>query len=292
MASNKELQVAVMGIGWVGGTVARYFQDLGREPLLYDPPKGLGTEADLSRPDVFFICVPTPFDPAKGGFDLSRVEQCVAAIPGEKIVVTKSTILPGSTEYLQARFPQHHLLFNPEFLREKTADADFRRPDRQIMGYTARSRDAAETVLGLLPPAPFTRVLPAAEAELIKYFGNAFLAMKVVFANQIFDLCEGLGLSYEQVSEGAAADPRIGPSHLAVHCDGYRGYGGHCFPKDVRALIQLGDRLGLDLGLLKAVETINNGLTAASGRTAAAGRTAPARTEAPLKHAEPSLSRG
>jgi len=264
MAEENKLKIAVVGVGWVGGAVARYFQAAGREPILFDPPKGLGNPEELARADVFFICLPTPFDPAKGGFDLSYVEKGMELIPEGRLVVIKSTVLPGSTDALQRAFPRHRLLFNPEFLREKTADADFRRPDRQILGCTDASRDAAGAVMALLPPAPFARVMPAAEAEMVKYFGNAFLALKVVFANQIYDLCAKLGLSYDAVKEAAAADSRIGASHLDVDCDGYRGYGGHCFPKDVRALIQLGDRLDLDLALMKTCESINNGLISAS----------------------------
>jgi len=288
MNDKQTPRIAVMGIGWVGGSVARYFQDAGRGPLLYDPPKGLGSAADLARADVLFVCVPTPFDQVRGGFDLSCVEQALAAIPAGKTVVIKSTVLPGSTEELQRRYPRHRLLFNPEFLREKTADADLRRPDRQIVGYTAESRADAQLVLDLLPPAPFTRIMPATEAEMVKYFGNAFLAMKVVFANQIYDVCSRLGVSYDQVSECAAADPRIGASHLQVHCDGYRGYGGHCFPKDVRALIQFGDRIGVDLGLLKTGEKINNELAPSSAANQAA---VPAPAGERIDHAERILSR-
>jgi len=264
MDEKDKLKVAVLGVGWVGGAVARYFQDIGRQPVLYDPPKGLGSAGELAAADVHFICLPTPFDPARGGFDLSYVEEGMKVIPKGRIAVIKSTVLPGSTEDLQRRFPDHQILFNPEFLREKTADQDFRNPDRQIVGYTDKSRGAAAAVLELLPKSPFTRIIRATEAEMIKYFGNAFLALKVVFANQVFDLCRKMGISYDEVKECAAADPRIGPSHLQVLCDGYRGYAGSCFPKDVRAFIQLGESLGIDLSLMKTCEGINNGLIAAT----------------------------
>ncbi len=262
-AANKA-NIAVIGIGWVGGALSRYFESAGLKPRLIDPPKGLGTDRDLQEADLFFVCVPTPFDPEKGGFDLSYVESSVARLPGSKTVVIKSTVLPGTTESLQARFPQHRMLFNPEFLREKTADQDMRQPDRQIVGCTKEGAAAAKEVMELLPRAPFERVVPATEAEMIKYFGNAFLAMKVVFANQIYDLCAKLGVDYDTVKDCAARDPRIGASHLQVFGDGYRGYAGSCFPKDVRALIQLGDRAGADLELMKVCERINNELVAGS----------------------------
>lgn len=255
--NSKKPQIAVMGIGWVGGAMSRYFRDAGYGPLLYDPPKGLGTQADLEAADIVFLCVPTPFDAKSGGFDLSYVENAVAALPGSKIVVVKSTVLPGSTDDLQKRWPQHRFLFNPEFLREKTCDFDVRNPDRQIMGVTDQSAGDAELVLSFLPAAPYVKIMPAIAAETVKYFGNCFLSLKVIFAEQVFDLTQKLGVDYAQVRDAVAADPRIGPSHMNVGMDGYRGYGGHCFPKDVRALIQLGDRIGAEQELLKACEAIN-----------------------------------
>lgn len=251
-----------MGVGWVGGALARYFDGVGYDTRRYDPPKGLGSTDDLAQAEAVFICVPTPFVQDGPGFDLSFVEQAIADIPGDKTIVIKSTVLPGTTESLQQRHPRHRFLFNPEFLREKTADHDMCHPDRQIVGHTVQSRAAAEPLLDLLPPAPFSRIVSATEAEMVKYFGNCFLAAKVVFANQVFDLCSRLGVDYDQVKDCAAADPRVGPSHLQVLHDGYRGYGGSCFPKDVRAFIQLGDAVGVDLGLMKTCERINGDLVA------------------------------
>jgi len=246
-----------MGVGWVGGALARYFDQAGFSPKRYDPPKGLGSQEDLAAADLIFVCVPTPYEPEKDGFDLSYVETAIGMLPPGKTVIIKSTVLPGTTEYLQKKYPGHRLLFNPEFLREKTADDDMTHPDRQIVGVTAASAAHADEVMAVLPRAPFMKVMSAAEAETVKYFGNCFLAMKVVFANQVFDVCRALSIDYDAVKDGAAADPRIGSSHLDVKFDGYRGYSGHCFPKDMRAFIQLGERLGLNLELLKTCETTN-----------------------------------
>ncbi len=257
MQAQLKGKIMVMGVGWVGGALARWFDDAGLEPLRYDPPKGLGTEDDLVTAEIIFLCLPTPYDETKGGFDLSFVERGVAVIPGKKIVVIKSTVLPGTTEKLQEQYPQHTLLFNPEFLRQATADADLRAPDRQIIGARFDDHTAAETVLEVLPKAPFSRITGTLEAETIKYFGNCFLALKVVFANQMFDLCTAVGAEYDTVKECAAADPRIGASHLQVLADGYRGYSGSCFPKDMRALIQLGDAVRAPQELLRIAERLN-----------------------------------
>ncbi len=175
-------------------------------------------------------------------------------------MVIKSTVVPGTTEKLQQKYPQHKFLFNPEFLTELTADQDMNYPDRQIVGYTKQSYSVAGDIMQLLPLAPFGRIIPATEAELVKYFGNTWFSTKVVFANQLYELCEKLGINYNRVMEAAAADKRIGRSHLQVIHKGYKGYGGRCLPKDIKALIQFADAKGVDLKLHKIVEEINNQL--------------------------------
>ncbi len=249
-----------MGIGMVGGALNYYFEIAGIKTRVYDKYKHLGSVDEVNGADVVFICVPTPYDDKKNGFDISYVEDAVSSLMGEKIVVIKSTVLPGTTEKLQKRYNQHKLLFNPEFLVEKTAKSDMRSPDRQIIGFTDRSLDIAQDILELLPKAPFQKIILATEAEMVKYFANTFLATKVIFANQIYDLCQKLGIDYDVTKECAAADKRIGPSHLDVNFDNYRGYGGKCLPKDIKAFIQLADECGVDLKLHKVVEEINDGL--------------------------------
>ncbi|MFA6604142.1 MAG: hypothetical protein WCT10_04920 [Patescibacteria group bacterium] len=260
MTAELGKKIGVIGVGWVGGAVSRYFQGAGHEVLLYDPPKGHADIGVLAAADAIFVCVPTPFDPQHGGYISAYIDEAVAKIPGSKTVIIKSTVVPGTTASLQERFPQHRFMFNPEFLREKTATEDFLHPDRQIIGVTAASAGEAEAILKILPAAPFSKVVNSTEAETVKYFGNCFLALKVVFANQFYDVCAKLGIDYDAVKDCAAADPRIGPGHLQIFTDGYRGYGGGCFPKDVKTFAQFGDRIGLDLELLKTCDRINERL--------------------------------
>lgn len=260
----KELKIGIVGVGMVGGALSRYFEKVGRKTFLYDNGKNLGAIENVNQADVIFICVPTPFTKEKG-FDLSYVENAISKIKGEKVIVIKSTVLPGTTENLQKKYPRHRFLFNPEFLVEEKADNDMENPDRQIIGYTNKSRSLAQKILSLLPKASFERIIPSTEAEMVKYFGNTFLATKVIFGVQIYQLCKKLGINYEIVRECASADLRIGPSHLDVHHGGYFGYGGKCFPKDIRALIQFADSLGVDLKLHKTVEKINNQLMKEQG---------------------------
>ncbi|MFA5129340.1 MAG: helix-turn-helix domain-containing protein [Patescibacteria group bacterium] len=257
--------IAIMGVGMVGGALDRYFKTQNIEAGLFDPVKGHTDVGVLEHADTIFIAVPTPyyFD---GGFDDSFLHSAIQTIPAPgKTIVLKSTIQPGTTEKFQALYPQHRFLFNPEFLTETTVDHDMQYPTRQIVGYTTESRRDAEKVLGMLPHAPFEKITHVKVAELVKYFGNAFYALKVSYANQMYDLCSAMGVDYEHVKECAQAESWIGKQHLDVFHKGYRGYGGKCLPKDMRSIIQIADALGVDLAVLKAAEAYNTELQKKQG---------------------------
>jgi UDPglucose 6-dehydrogenase len=259
-----EIKIGIMGVGMVGGALKNYFEKKGKKVsedlFLYDPAKGFDSVKELNKAEVIFVCVPTPYLKDGKGFDLSYIEDAFSKIEDEKIVVIKSTILPGTTEKMQSQYPRLKVLFNPEFLTELTAEQDMNYPDRQIVGYTKQSFPVAKDVMMLLPLAPYEKIMPATEAELVKYFGNNWFAVKVAFANQMYDVCSKIGADYDTVMEAAAADKRIGPSHLVVWHKGYRGYGGKCLVKDIRAFIQFADSLGVDLKIHKAAENVNNDL--------------------------------
>lgn len=258
-------KIGIFGAGVLGGALKRYFS----HAKVYDKYKDLDSLEEVLKQDYFFICVPTPHN-EDTGFDRSALEEVfshIGALGQEKIVIIKSTVLPGTTDYFQEKYPHLKILFNPEFLTEQTAEQDFRFPDRQIIGYTERSFNKAGDILQMLPLAPFERIVPAKTAELIKYFGNAWFAIKVVYANQMYDLCEKLGINYDDVRNAAAADKRIGRSHLEVFHKGYRGYGGKCLPKDTRAIIDFAESRGVELGLLKKVEELNNDLRIGQDRS-------------------------
>lgn len=252
--------IGIMGAGVVGGSLLVHLRTQGRDVRVYDPPKGLDELSVLDVADVVFICVPTPYT-AGIGFDNSYLVDAVTKVPGEKCVVIKSTVLPGTTDMMQERFPRHRFLFNPEFLREATAFDDFVNPDRQIVGLTAgASRADAEAVMALMPRAPFERYCSATEAEMAKYVANSFLAVKVSYANDVYDVCERLRIDYGQVRDMVAADPRIGSSHMDVFDSGYRGYGGKCLPKDSKSLLDLARALGVRMDVLSAADRVNAAL--------------------------------
>jgi UDPglucose 6-dehydrogenase len=253
---NETCPVGIIGAGVVGSALLSYFQDEGHAVSVFDPPKGHASIEALDAAQVVFICVPTPYAPGRG-FDDSALLKAVGSLTGERVVVIKSTVLPGTTQMLQERMPQHRFLFNPEFLREATAHEDFLRPDRQIVGCTYASLGDAHRVMALLPRAPFERIVPSSDAEMAKYIANAFLAVKVSYANEVYDLCDRLHIDYDSVKDIVAADERIGASHMAILDSGYRGYAGKCLPKDSKALLDLARAVGVDLRVLRAADHVN-----------------------------------
>jgi len=276
-------KIGILGVGWVGGQLKRYLEEIkkykaGDNLLLFDidPKKCAG---DINQAEVIFVALPTPRNPKDGTCDLSIIEGIISKIQGEKIIVLKSTIPPGTTEGMQKKYPQHKFLFNPEFLTESRAWEDMLRPDRQIVGFTEKSVDVAHLVLSLLPKAPFMSPwglgtyqpirITATEAELIKYAGNVYFAQKVNWANALAKMSEKLGVDYENIRKAMSADHRIGDSHLDVMHGKYRGFGGYCFPKDTSAFMMFAKEQGLDdvHQLLKAAWDFNEHLLNEQGLT-------------------------
>lgn len=235
-----------IGQGFVGKAYADDFEARGISVVRYakEVPYDRNKKA-IADCDIVFIAVPTPTTPE--GFDLSIVESVIPLTKPGASVVVKSTIAPGSTERLASRFPDRFLMHAPEFLREASAARDAAKPARVIIGIPENSeayRSRAQKVMRLMPYAPFSRIVSAHSAELVKYAGNAFLYMKVVYANMLYDLARDFDVSYADFTQMLGADTRIGPSHLAVvHPSGHtdkagRGAGGHCFIKDFEVLRQ------------------------------------------------------
>ena len=252
--SNQEYTIGIFGGGVVGKATASFFGGA----KIYDKFNHIDPIDDVLKQDLIFICVPTPFKDGK--FNKSILEEVFVEIvkdKKERIVVIKSTSIPGTTDYFQDTYPHLKVLFNPEFLTEKTAAQDFLNPDKQIIGFTEASRDVAESILNILPNAPYKKVMPAKAAELVKYAVNAYYTTKVIFGNMLYDFTESLGVDYKQVKEAFVSDQRIFDSHFDIFAGGYRGYGGKCLPKDLQALVSLGNQNNIDVSLLETVEELN-----------------------------------
>ncbi len=271
------MKIGFIGQGYIGKNYADDFERRGHNVVRYaqEVPFADNKEA-IGECDVVFIAVPTPTTPT--GFDLSIVESVIPFTKADATVVIKSTIAPGSTEYFTQKFPDRFIMHSPEFLREVSAAEDAAHPERNIIGIpsdTADYRTRAQAVLDLLPHAPFVRIVSARAAELVKYAGNNFLYLKVVYANLLFDLSQSLGISYDELAEMLAADSRIGASHLKVlHASGHndhpgRGAGGHCFIKDFEVFRRLyAEKVNNAIGneLLVALARKNNDLLRTSGK--------------------------
>ena len=254
------MKIGICGLGMVGSAIANYYKGLhiGRslnEVYFYDRYKMIGSFELLNKADIIFVAVPTPF--MTNGFDTSELNDALKNISDGKIVIIKSTVEPGVTDKFQEYYPNLKIIFNPEFLTESTRDADFAWPDKQLVGYTEKSYSITKDVLLMLPRAPFERIVPAPEAEMVKLMNNSYYAMKVIFANQIYDFCQKIGLDYDKVLECFVSDKRITNSHFQIFHKEQRGYGGKCLPKDIKALITLAKIIGSPLELLEKVEELN-----------------------------------
>ena len=218
----------------------------------------------IEETEIIFVAVGTPGKP-DGRPDISGVLAVAEAVGrhanGPKIIVNKSTVPVGMADMVieaalrHARYPIE-VVSNPEFLREGHAIADFMKPERVVIG--AESEGAAARMRALY--APFVKdtaapilTMSIKSAELTKYACNSFLAMKITFANVVANLCDQLGADYNHVKRGLQTDSRIGMQFLNAGI----GYGGSCFPKDVRALVQLAMDAGEPVPLLEQVEHTN-----------------------------------
>ena len=242
----------IAGYGFVGKAHELLFKDRRREILIYDPPKGM--TADLSNTSAVVVCVPTP-ELESGACDISAVYDVISQCNETTPILIKSTIHLQGWKYLRETFPNHKLCFSPEFLRAANFMNDIKELDSVILsGDTDYWRDQYSYNW----PKIKIHIVKPEEAIAIKYFRNAFLATKVSFFNEIYDFCTAYGIDFDQVRGGVAADKRIGESHTYVYPeDGYRGWGGHCFPKDTKALLKMATEKKINLNTLSAAVYYN-----------------------------------
>lgn len=298
--------IAVIGQGFVGGSLTTVFSERGFVVYVYDKAGkvadggidlvaqnertlelagvarhrevGEGTPVqnfvkachkEKNFSGVFFVCLPTPMF-EDGEADLSIVEGVlneIASVPGERIAVVKSTVPPGSVERWNKQFEGTglHVVFNPEFLTEANALNDMRNQDRIILGGPRPWINTVKLVFQTAFPGVPVIKTSSTTAEMVKYTINCFLSTKVAFANEMAQIVEaldtkGLNVDYDKVVEYAKLDKRLGNSHWAVpgpvptHDGRYvRGFGGHCFPKDLNALVFVAKQLGIKTSVLDGV---------------------------------------
>jgi UDPglucose 6-dehydrogenase len=258
----EERSIGVIGMGVLGGAIFHGFK-LYNEVRGYDidERKATHTFTEVTDCDYIFIQVPTPMENIEGGkADLCFLEavmqrMCEEGYNLDATVIIKSTIPPGTTEYLQDKFCIRYLAHSPEFLTERTALIDFITPARHVIGTNSpiAAITLTELYLTRFPGIPVLTMKPG-EAELVKYGANCFFATKVLYFNEIYLLADKMDLNFESIMAGIMGDGRIGKSHNQVpgH-DDQLGVGGKCFPKDISALIALMKDMGITPRVLEAV---------------------------------------
>ena len=235
-------------------------------------------EEPVRAADVVFIAVGTPSRRGDGHADLSYVydaaREIAAALDGFTVVITKSTVPVGTCDEVERIIHEARpdadvlVVSNPEFLREGAAIHDFKHPDRIVVG--TQDERAKKVVAEIYRPLSLSQVpilyTGRRTAELIKYAANAFLATKITFINEIADLCEKVGADVQEVARGMGLDNRIGSKFLHAG----PGFGGSCFPKDVRALIKTAQDHAVPLRILEAVAAVNDNRKRAMARKVSA----------------------
>jgi UDPglucose 6-dehydrogenase len=261
MKNKENLKIGFIGQGFIGKNYADDFEERGYKIVRYDDRTYSANKDLIKKCDIVLIAVPTPS--IKEKFQDGIIKEVLKLVGDNKIAVIKSTIKIGTTDKMQKLYPNKYIIHSPEFLTEKTAKFDARHPNRNIVGYTSKSKKVAANVLKVMAKSPINVAIPCREAEIIKYANNILLYMKVITANTIADLCLNNGINYETVKELLKGDPRIGVTHLDVLHGSGRGAGGHCFIKDFSCYKEMhkNSKTGKEIvELLSAVEKYNQKL--------------------------------
>ena len=256
------MNIGIIGQGFVGNAVYQKFKSFFNS-FTYDIVPELCNstyEKLIINCKTIFVCVPTPMN-KDGSCNIDLLTEILSRLDNETdaTIVIKSTIIPGTTASFNKKFKNISIVFNPEFLTERNAVEDFKNQQRIILGGPRPVTTHLKQIYSKVFPKAYVIKTGSTHAEMIKYFTNCFLANKVSFANEMHQLCSVLDLDYDKVVEYAVMDKRLGNSHWAVPGpDGDYGFGGHCFPKDLSAIINITENLGTTNNVLKATMKTNN----------------------------------
>ena len=251
-----QAKIGIIGYGIVGQAVAYGFSN--QEIHIYDKYKKSESLKDvIKKSDYLFVCLPTPIKADESGIDLTIINENIKKIvpltrKTDKIIIIKSTVIPGTTKGFIKKYPHSLFCFNPEFLTEAAFLQDFINADRNIIGTENDLvfRRVSALYQTIMPKTKIFQTDPTT-AEMVKYMANCFLATKVIFANEMYEICKKLKIKYEEVKEMVVADHRIYDSHLNITTA--RGFGGKCLPKDLLAIRALAKQLGVDTQILDTV---------------------------------------
>jgi UDPglucose 6-dehydrogenase len=261
------MQVGVIGNGFVGNAIYQNFKDKVLTKVFdVKQEKRLNELSDVLGSDIIFICLPTPMKET-GECDLSYVDDFFneldknpRTLKNDPLFVIKSTVPIGTTEKLRRKYP-FRIVHNPEFLTAVNAVEDFKNSDRNIIGGNQELCLVLRDFYNTYFPGTPIQIVSSNESETIKYFCNSFLASKVAFFNNLYEICQKLAMNFDSVKDGVCSDTRIGSSHTKVPGpDGLMGFGGYCFPKDINALINTLKDQGIDDRLFSTVWEYNKSI--------------------------------
>jgi len=236
------MNLGVVGCGVIGNNLAHLLEDMGHFVQRYDPAKLLG--CDITLCEIVFICVPTKADMR---FEDVRMAVDYVNLKNKKgIIAIRSTIMPGMTDEFTEKY-KREFVYLPEFLRERTAFLDEICPDKIIVG--TKKRKVFEIFKRLFSHVVDDKnkiiMMSPVEAELLKVALNSLYVMKVVFGNELYDICQKYGADYYKLFEAFKLDKYINLMHLDPLFDGYRGAGGKCLSKDIKFLIKAARKKGI-----------------------------------------------
>lgn len=250
------MKYIIAGYGFVGKAVANALKTK-HEVVIVDPQYTTNEIKFHHDADGLIICVDTPMNPG-GDCYAGNISDVLDHTPVFMPVLIKSTVTPGVAEALEVLYPNHSIVYSPEFLRANSADSDFLNQKYVILGGEDPECFWHELFQTTLPNCKIVFNCTAKEACLVKYAANSFLAIKTSYFNQIYDICEKTGADFDVVRHLLAMDQRIGPDHTMVPGpDGKRGWGGHCFPKDTTAFTQWANVVESPMTLVESVIDYN-----------------------------------
>ena len=258
------MNIGIVGQGFVGNAVYQKFKKF-YNVLTYDINKKLCNSSFdnlIEECNVIFICLPTPMNKDDGSCNISIIDNVLNEINNKNkniLILIKSTIAPHTTLKLNKKYTNLNINFNPEFLTEVNAISDYNNQKRIIIGSDNNRNNKIFDFFKKVFPDAIVIYTSSINAEILKYTTNAFLSIKVSFANEIYSICNEVGSDYSKVIEMLLMDKRIGKSHWKVPGpDGDFGYGGHCFPKDLSELIFFTDKNKTPNNVLKAAKRTND----------------------------------
>jgi nucleotide sugar dehydrogenase len=268
---NTKDKIAIIGSrGRVGRGMVEFFENH-YEVIEYDSANFLNSTIlvgdrrnRVNECSLVVVCVPTPMN-EDGSCDISIVEEVLSWVK-PKLIWIRSTIKPGTTEYLKKKYNKK-IVFSPEYMGESTYYTEFKFHEKEkespffvLGGDSDDTESVLDFIIPIAGPTKTYMQIPALEAEIAKYMENIYFAMKVTFANEMYETCQYLNANYWTVREAWGLDPRVDKMHTAVFAN-KRGFGGKCYPKDLSGFIKSCEEKGYNPEFLKEIQKSNNRFT-------------------------------